>query len=262
MKNILLLVMVMLLAFTQTNAQKIYLTNGTSINAKDIFLTKRAVHYHYSPDKTGNTYVILKKNVRAIEYGDGHLETMSQEPIRDTFRVGSHLNSWGIDIGGSLSLGYQQEKDYNYTSNLMFSVQRQWGYQMSKGTSIWIGGEFRTYNSYGTSDTLTAKKRFTYTVDYIGLPLSFHIMKIVPKATWYATFTVSPGIRYYGDNNTIIHSDEKPTSIGFAGHTVFSVGGSFKANRTIIQAGPYVDYLIYGSGGSMLGYGVKLTIIE
>ena len=262
MKNILLLITVMLLAFTQTNAQKIYLTNGTSIKAKDVFLTKKAVHYHESPDRTGNTFVVLKKNVKAIEYADGHLETMSQEPLRDSFRLGSHLKSWGIDIGGSLSLGYQEEKDYSYASNLMFGLSHQWGYQMTSGTSIWIGGEFRTYNSYGTSDTLTAKKRFTYTVDFIGIPLSFHIMKIVPKATWYATFMVSPGIRYYGDNNTIIHSDEKPASLGFGGHAMFSVGGSFKINRTIIQAGPYVDYIMYGSAGSMLGYGVKLTIIE
>ena len=263
MKRILLFA-VLLVTFASAQAQEkvtIFLTDSTKIKAKLVQITSKAVRYHQSPDKGGmnNTYVVKKRNIVAIEHENGSLETFPIPESTGPIGAGSHLTNWAVNIGGSVSLGNKAETNYNYTPKLAIGIAHQWGYQMSEGTSIWAGGEFQTYNSAGRQND--SGKTYGYNVSYIGIPLSFRVLRIQDKTAWNACLTLSGGMRYYNDN-TPIHNDEKPAPVGVAAHITLAVGGDVRLGKTVLEAGPYVDYFTYGTGGNMLGYGIRLTLIH
>jgi hypothetical protein len=169
---------------------------------------------------------------------------------------------WSLDLGRSISLGYKNETNYSYDPKFAIGLSHQWGYQLTSGTSVWIGGEYRMYNSFSVPDS-PSNKRFSYSVSYIGIPLAFHVLKLTDKASWMVSFNFSGGFRYYDDNNTLLRSESKPSNVGLAGHATLVVGAGFRlTNKVFIEAGPYVDYFEYGSAGSMLGYGIKLATIN
>ena len=252
-------------SYAQINNQEditIFTTQGKEISAKLVEITNHTIRYRERPDKSGMdyTYVIRKGNVTAIKHDDGRMETFPA-PVYDTFKVGSHLKEWCISIGNSSILNNKNESNYSYSPRFSFGVSRQWGYQISKETSISLGGEYMLYNSSSVCDS-TPHKRFSYSVSYLGVPVTLRILKITDKATWIASATFSGGFRYYNDNNINLISSDKPVSIGVGAHAVLCVGAAVRFGKTYFELCPYVDYFQYGSSDNLLGYGVKLSTIS
>jgi hypothetical protein len=262
MKKLFTLVFIMLIALASFGQKAtIYPIQGQPIKANIVKIGNTIVRYHEVPDRgLGQTYVIHKASISYIQYDDNRMQIFPPV-VKDTLHVGSHLKLWGVELGNSVSLGYKNETNYSYGSRFALGLTHQWGYAISPGTSIYLGGEYRLYDWSSQSDT-GKNTRYSYTLNYVGINGGFHILKIRDKATWFASLTIGGGFRYYSDNNTYIHSDQKPADVGFASHSALCVGGAARFNKTVIEVGPYVDYLGYGSAGSVLGYGVKLTLIN
>ena len=260
MKRIITLVTLILVVLSHTFAQKatIYPVSGNPIKADIVEIKTHTVRYHDVPDREGlgQVFAMNKKNILYILYDDKRVVTFPVLP-KDTLHVGSHLTLWTIDIGSSISNSYKNETNYSYGSRLALGVSRQWGYQLSPGASVYIGGEYRLYNWSGVPDS--PKVRYNYTLNYLGLSGGFHALKIREKATWFASTVFGGGFRYYYDDNKQIPTNNKPANLGLSGHVLLNVGGALRFNKTFVEIGPYVDYIGYGLSGSVISYGLKLT---
>lgn len=180
---------------------------------------------------------------------------------KDSLHSGSHLKLWSVEMGKGIALGYRNESNYTYEPKLAFALSRQWGYQISHDASAYIGGEYRMYNWNGVCDT-GKPNRYSYTMSYLGVNTAFHILNIQSKFNWFASINVGGGIRYYDDNNKYISTQNKPAKLNVVAHSTLNVGGSVRFGKTVTEIGPYVDFIGYGMGGSILTYGLKLTIFH
>ena len=251
MRNFLLTVLMFItLSVTAQVQDMIFLKKGDPIKCNIANVSKERIKYFPLHNPDGNAYTIQISDVQMIRWANGNVKTFDVKPS-DTI-MSKHRRSWTLEVGGSNALGSAN------SPGISCGLIHQYGFQISNGVSVNIGGEFKAYNY--KSDTLNGHSPKATNIWYIGIPLSLNIIKINQKAAWLMSITGSGGLRYLNTPNWKDGSSD--ATLGGAGHFSIMVGAGFKAKKTIIEIGPYVDYITYGVGSGAVGYGIHLSIVQ